>query len=46
MMQETLETSSDPTKVKEKSHDDELQIDWSGRSFTVGGSASSGKATT
>jgi hypothetical protein len=45
MMQEMLATITDPTEVKEKSHD-ELQIDWSGRSFTVGGSASGGNATT
>jgi hypothetical protein len=44
-MQETLVTITDPTKVMEKSHD-KLQIAWSGRSFTVGGSASGGSATT
>jgi hypothetical protein len=45
MMQETLGTITNPAKVKEKSHD-EFQIDWSGRPFTFGRSASGGNATT
>jgi hypothetical protein len=45
MMQEMLGTITDLTEGKDQNHD-EVQIDWSGRSFASGGGASSCNATT